>query len=541
MAITVRSVSPEITYGPAGPHSVTLPASQPGDRLLAFCARNGATNQPQPGGGWVQLPPQAGSSLSPTLTVLHRPARPGDTGRVESWFMPARCAIVLLAVSGVSVTDPFDSGLIITTRPAGPGGGLQVSYPSPSKAVTAMLIAVASEADANVLALPSTAWVNQGNAPRMKIGFRAPAASAPWYPTSRQTASSDGTIARSTAVGLVLAANTAPNAPAVSVLASVDRQQDVIVGVGFSDPDRGDSASSSELRWRRSDVTPVPSWSSRRVPQPVSQVSISGPLAAGSYEVQARSQDQEGATGPWSPSKTFQAVDRPPGPTLTDPAPGASIPADSQVFTFSQPALDSFEWQVAADSNGYVGGLIRPKQVVNQPGARSFLVDGLTNGQAIHVQVRATYQGLTSPWTSLRYAVSYTPPATPNVQLSADPAAGALSILALNPPPVGTQPATLSNTVHRRLAGQLGDGLRLRDLSQPGRVPVQLAPGAAYEDRTVASGAVYSYRLLAVADNGTSVFGPWVSDLSSADAGPAADPLGTYGDVYTDTYGGSSS
>lgn len=312
----------------------------------------------------------------------------------------------------------------------------------------------------------------------------------------------------------VSVANLPPNAPSLTIPANINLTQDLVVPVGFSDPNPGDSASFTALRVRRTNITPTPAWTVITKQSPDTNITVpAGTLTAGPYEAQAANRDALGypvadADLAWSGSVFFTAGTPPPGPVFTDPTAGATIPTASYTFVVSVPSLDQLEWRVMGDLAGAADGtnVIAAGGVIDDTAARSFTATGLPNGQTVHAQARAIKGGLAGDWTTATNPVSYTPPAAPSGSLIVDQAGGTIAVQATNPTPTGTQPAVAYHHLYRRI-GDTGDGIRLRDMSLGG--PLQLVPGSTYVDKTVVSRTPYSYKLESVGTNGTTSLSGW--------------------------------
>lgn len=312
-------------------------------------------------------------------------------------------------------------------------------------------------------------------------------------------------------------ANNPPNAPTNLSPNGVTIDKDVTqrFSWSFSDPDAGDSQSKYDLQYRPVDTQP---WTT--VTATTSNTFRDFPaasFAADDYEWQVRTYDALGLVGPYSASAFFTAATTPPGPTITDPVNGQTIPSADYTATISYPDMDSWEWRVLGDDGGnpdetdvIIPATTRPSTT------RTFHMQGLPNGVTVHPQVRVLEGGLWSQWVSSTNPVSFTPPAVPSVVASVDSLAGAIVVQATHPEPSGGQPAVVAVDWWRRRLLVDADGLVTGyDPAEGGEDGIPLArgasqlPSAMWTDWQVASGGVYEYRARARGDNETSSWSEW--------------------------------
>ena len=242
-------------------------------------------------------------------------------------------------------------------------------------------------------------------------------------------------------------------------------------------------------------------------------------LAAGDYEWQVSTTDALGYVGPYSGSSFYAAADVPSPPTITAPINGSTVSAETATVAWSTPNQDAYEVRRVADNAGAAdtGTVYFTTGVVESTAARSIAVAFPTNDRYEHVQVRVRDAGLWSPWSSVRVLVSYTPPAVPTLVVTGNTPTGAITIQATHPTPGAGVPTVTSIDIHRRLASDTSDGIR---------IAAGLAPSTAFADWAVASGVAYAYRVRALGSNGTSSWSAWSLDGSGVVYMP--DPYAGY-------------
>jgi hypothetical protein len=225
--------------------------------------------------------------------------------------------------------------------------------------------------------------------------------------------------------------NQAPNAPTGLSPdgVTIDRTVTQRFSWTFSDPDPDDSESKHDLRYRASGTA---TWTvvSGTTPNQFHDFP-GGTFAAGDYEWQVRTYDAQGAVGPYSASAFFTAADPPAGPTITDPVNGGTIASETYPVQWSTPEQASYQARRVEDDGA---GNPDPTTVYAATGevpsatARAHTLTFETNNRDEHVQVRIKANGLWSTWSSVRVTVSYTPPAAPTVNVTADSPEGAIGV-----------------------------------------------------------------------------------------------------------------
>lgn len=331
------------------------------------------------------------------------------------------------------------------------------------------------------------------------------------------------------AATVVLPGNLPPNAPEITtptVNAIIDRTSSTRFTAPFSDPNPGDSQSALDFRYWALDSTGARVGAATVVNLKTPYQYWDSPPSTFAdttkYEIQAQSYDALGTPSGWGPSTFFTAQTPPPGPTITAPINGASVP-ETITVEWSTPNQDSWQVQVldaaaaVVQDTGEVVGAARSTDV-------TFAVNDVTRV----IQQRSKYQGLWSPWASVTVTVSYTPPPTPALTLSPDNAAGATVLAIDNPPPGAGEPSVSYVDVYCRTAAGSALVDDYRPYSEAGvRLATWQPPGSLWSDPTPASvPVVYEYRVVAVGTNGTTASSAWVSTATSE---PGTARAGTYG------------
>lgn len=299
--------------------------------------------------------------------------------------------------------------------------------------------------------------------------------------------------------------NVAPNAPLlVSPVGAVtlDSTSGQRLDWTFSDPDGGDTQSKYDLRYR---VVGAASWTDLTGTTSVTHRDVAaGFFADGDYEWQVRTYDAQGLVGPYSASSFFTVATPPPGPSITDPINGATIAAETYTVVWSSPDQDAYQLRVVADD-----GAGSPDETtvrydtgtVVSSVARSASVPFPTNGVTEHIQLRVQDGGLwSSPYTTVWVDVSYTPPATPTLAVTAGETS--ISVAVTHPAPSGGEPTVESQDIYRTELDSTGEPVEATRIRH--RDGVDLAPGATFTDHRVAAGTGYAYEAVAFGDNGTS-------------------------------------
>lgn len=323
---------------------------------------------------------------------------------------------------------------------------------------------------------------------------------------------------------VLLPQNSPPNAPIPTSPADgadVNRAVAIQLAATFSDPDPADTPSASKWRYR---LTSASAWTEVTQNNTLQSYSIPAGLAAGDYEWQAAYADQKGTWGTFSSSSFFTAADPPEGPVWLDPIDGQTITSASHTGVISVPSLTASEWTLYADSAGVIDtGTIVAGPVTRTTGnLREHEFSGLANDTPVWWSVRIEDGGLWTAPVRVRTPVSFTPPAEATVTVAESSTDGLVSVSWDNPTPGAGEPAAAYVDVDvRDLSG--------RDTYRPAtgiRLAHGKSPDSVLIDHLAASGINYEYRVVTVADNGTTSESPWTP------INPTAQPTIYYGGGY---------
>lgn len=440
MAVTYVGVS--TAEQPTDSNSITVakPAGVVQNNVLfAAWGLNGDLSPVTPA-GWTKLFEDVVMADSRRVAVYYKVAGASEPSSYTFTTAAAgRTNIALIAFAGNATANPID-----VWASAGSGGFATAPSVNASKATRLLTIHARlnnSDPQEPPVGLTERASLrSQGNYPTVWVGEKALTASGA---TGTQALGPDSFGDTSTNLSIVIAENVPPNAPTLtspvgaSVLDRTSPQRFTFTG---SDPDAGDTQSRYDLRYK---LTSSATWTVITGITPNSYHDFpAGTFAAGDYEWQARTYDAQGNVGPYSGSEFFTAATPPTGPTITSPTSGQTIATATAPVTWSYPTEQAYQVRTVADAGGSPNTAVvyTDTGVVEDSTARSRTVAFATNGRYEHMQVRVRDAGLWSPWASVRVLVSYTPPAVPTVVLTADDAAGSITV-ALN---VGVWPVDVS-------------------------------------------------------------------------------------------------
>lgn len=291
--------------------------------------------------------------------------------------------------------------------------------------------------------------------------------------------------------------NVAPNAPTLAGPASnatVDRTVTQRFSWTFSDPDAGDSQSAYDVQYR----VGTGAWTTVSGSTPNQYRDFaSGTFASGStYEWQVRCYDSQGVVGPWSASSFFTAATPPATPSITAPTSGGTVSSTAAV-TWSAPSQTDYQVRRVADNAGTAdtGTVYYDTGDVVDAASRALTLSFPVNNRWEHVQVRVKSGGLWSAWADVRVLVSFTPPATPTLSVTADNATASILVQVTNPAPGAGVPAVSYNDLYVREVGDSGAGMRLA---------TGVGNNGTFTWWTPASGVDYEFQVVAVATNGTT-------------------------------------
>jgi hypothetical protein len=286
---------------------------------------------------------------------------------------------------------------------------------------------------------------------------------------------------------------TAPNLTSPAAGATLDSSQPHTFSWVFGDPDPADRQSAFDINFTNL-TTPSSVTSSGTTDQ-----FFTRSFLAGDFTWKVRTYDSDGNVGPFSPVRSFTAVNPPATPVITAPTSGATITAPTVTLTWTAVTADqaSYEFRRVADSGGVaVGQVYSDSGQVTDAAGRSVTVTFDTTGRDEHVQVRTlSTAGIWSPWADVLVHVAFTPPPTPSLLVTADDTTASILIQPTNPAPTGSVPPATSNDIYRQVGG---------DSSTAIRVATGLTVNTPWTDYTPASGVDYEYQVVAVADDGAT-------------------------------------
>lgn len=482
--------APPFVAAGTGGASGSLPAPSgvvSGDLLVAVLSiQNVFTNDPLTGpSGWTRSSVQYVSGYQ--AEVWYKVASASEPGSYAWSGTHAGSATGRICAWRNAVVDAFTAGTI---------GNYASPYTAPSVTTTA--------ADTRVIRIftselsswsTPTSHTSRATSPGV-FDVEQSAAGASGTADSTPSSSSPGTDQMASFTMAIANANTAPNAPTLLTPiggATVDKDTDQVFDWSFSDPDAGDTQSAYEFRYKLSGAG---SWTTTgQVASTSTQLTLAGgTLAAGTYEWQVKTWDQDGEPGTFSASETVVAAAAPSPPTITDPLSGGTVNTNPYTVAWSTPVQTAYQVRTVADAAGSPDtGTVYTDTGEITSTSRSASVAFATQ-QWEHVQVRVRSGGLWSSWASHRVNVSYTPPPTPTFTLTADSTVGSITVAITNPAPGAGEPDVTGNDVYRQTVGT-SDGVR---------VAADVAPNGSYVDWLVAHRTEYEYWVTALGDNGTT-------------------------------------
>jgi hypothetical protein len=283
--------------------------------------------------------------------------------------------------------------------------------------------------------------------------------------------------------------NTNPTAPTGLTRANFDATEASALTWTFNDPDAGNSQSAYQLQIIRvSDGVAVVDTGK------VASITSSYTLTAGTlennkqYQWKVKCWDNSDAVGPYSDLATFYTSAKP-TVTITTPAlDGATVSGPSLTTTWSMSDPESegqgayqVKFTSSADAVLWDSGKITAADV------RAKLID-YTLANSISYKVKVTVwdpKGIASAEAVRTFVTSFTPPPVPTFITAADMERACITLTITNPAPGAGEPAVSYNDIYR-------DGVRIAT-NMPGT----------FTDYSVASGQTYTYKVIAIAANGT--------------------------------------
>lgn len=306
----------------------------------------------------------------------------------------------------------------------------------------------------------------------------------------------------------------APNAPLLVSPASatvIDRGNVLRFTWTFSDVDPGDTQSAFDLRYR---VVDAPGWTTVSQSTGSSFYDLAaGTLAPGNYEWQVRCYDALATVGPYSPSEFFTAATAPADPAITDPLGGSSVTATDTV-TWTAPSQTHYQVRTVADVSlaPYPSIVYQDTGAVASVAIRTSALVFPANGRYEHLQVRVKFDGLWSPWASIRVQASYPSLQPGTLIVTAEPATASLLVATTPATPGMGEPTPVSVDIYIRNITDAGFG---------DRYAAGLPPLSTWRWWTPRSGVDYDVRTLTHGPDGSTAWSARIVDLIY-DGGPAA-------------------
>lgn len=294
-------------------------------------------------------------------------------------------------------------------------------------------------------------------------------------------------------------ANQVPNAPTITYPTggeTIELASGQTFTWTFSDPDSGDTQSAYTLRYR---VTGATSWTtlSEVVSANSKHTFAGGTFAAGSWEWQVKTKDQDGDEGAYCSSSTFTAATTPGLPVVVTPAVDETISTASYSCTWVAAAQDDYQVRRVADDGAGspdTGTIYEDSGTVNSA-TRAHTLTFTVNARTEHVQVRVRVSSVWSSWASVRVLTGFTPPQTPTIVVTANSTSAYISVVATHPAPGGGQPTVVSEDIYRSETNSSSDAIRIYTGN---------TPAATYYDYACASDTDYWYFVRAVGDTGAT-------------------------------------
>jgi hypothetical protein len=205
------------------------------------------------------------------------------------------------------------------------------------------------------------------------------------------------------------------------------------------------------------------------------------------------------AFGPYSEALTLTGS-TPVNPTISSPADLGTVTSGLVTVVWTVTEQTAYQIRILDASNNelYTTGQIHDTDV------REHIVDyQLSNSTTYKVElVTFNLEGIASAADTNQFTTSWLLPATPTYTATVDSTAGMVTVAVTNPG--GGAVATTSNRVYRAVDADLVDP---NDLTEYELVAADVAVGGSFEDRTVASGVTYRWRVQAVSATHTTALG----------------------------------
>lgn len=152
-----------------------------------------------------------------------------------------------------------------------------------------------------------------------------------------------------------------------------------------------------------------------------------------SYEWKVKTSDAVSGYGAYSTARTFTGMDTPTAPTISAPAVDEVITTSSYDIEWSITDQDKFQARVCADSAGSpdTSNVLIDSGQTAEANTRSYTFDlSDYNSTTVHMQVRVEESAAWSDYATARCSISFTPPQTPTVAVTANSTDGYISLTA---------------------------------------------------------------------------------------------------------------
>lgn len=248
-----------------------------------------------------------------------------------------------------------------------------------------------------------------------------------------------------------------------------------------------DDQSRFELRYRKRGAS---TWETVKQTTPNQYYFFyNGFFAAGAYEWQIRTYDQQGLESPWSNTTAFEAAEPSAKPIILRPADNSIVSESRPLITWSAAEQVLYEISVT-DQDGYE--LYDYERY--SPNRAETLGLTLENGQSYKIRLRTMdSNGLLTAWAESNITVQFTPPPQPVVYINNNLERGSFELSIDNPAPGEDEPTTLYNNIYRK-EGE-NDWILVKK---------QLETNGTFIDYSPRSETEYQYKAEAVAANGTT-------------------------------------
>jgi len=314
-----------------------------------------------------------------------------------------------------------------------------------------------------------------------------------------------------------VAYNTAPTAPTWNNTDNVagDVAETLTLDWNFTDPDAGDTQSAYTVRRKLGSGGTWNYWTGSA--WQASEDATTKIAASGTSLTLAASWGSDGDATHYYGVKTWDAADAGPSPwsadlrvipsgqdnpTITAPTPtGTPTVGLTATVTWTVSTQTKYRVVVSDTTGGTMDtGTLDFDTGVVVDNITSITASFPTNSVTRYVKVTTwNDEGLASDLDEVDVSVSWTPPSTPTLQVTADTNDHNLDVVITNP---GAGATESYNDVYRRVAAVGGDGIR---------VATNVAVDGTFIDWLVGSGVAYEYLARCYADTGTTADSAWTA------------------------------